>query len=347
MSGAAILFCKKTAARDVLIRPILPDICIYRCMLYSAASPETTTLALCTVFFKIMLGNGMMNRQSYFSGDSLSGDKALPAALGPDQRSRCDKARVNQALCMNNLITKAAIVGMAFLVAACSTTPLDERTDERDTFENANRSIYNFNMKADTYVLEPAADLYRSSVPQGGQRAVDQHLRWAAMPSTAINSTLQGKFENAGLAALNFLVNGLTLGFADLTEDEDTIEQEDFGQTLAAYKAPEGPYVMMPLLGPRTGRALAGNVVDFAMNPLRVFGSGKEVRSLRQAQAPVGAISFRAKTFDAFNEVKYKSIDPYARTRSFYYQIRLGLLEDRVTGTSTTSEDAFEFLFDE
>jgi phospholipid-binding lipoprotein MlaA len=347
MSGAAILFCKKTAARDVLIRPILPDICIYRCMLYSAASPETTTLALCTVFFKIMLGNGMMNRQSYFSGDSLSGDKALPAAFGPDQRSRCDKARVNQALCMNNLITKAAIVGMAFLVAACSTTPLDERTDERDTFENANRSIYNFNMKADTYVLEPAADLYRSSVPQGGQRAVDQHLRWAAMPSTAINSTLQGKFENAGLAALNFLVNGLTLGFADLTEDEDTIEQEDFGQTLAAYKAPEGPYVMMPLLGPQTGRALAGNVVDFAMNPLRVFGSGKEVRSLRQAQAPVGAISFRAKTFDAFNEVKYKSIDPYARTRSFYYQIRLGLLEDRVTGTSTTSEDAFEFLFDE
>jgi phospholipid-binding lipoprotein MlaA len=248
---------------------------------------------------------------------------------------------------MNNLITKAAIVGMAFLVAACSTTPMDERTDERDTFENANRSIYNFNMKADTYVLEPVADLYRSSVPQGGQRAVDQHLRWAAMPSTAINSTLQGKFENAGLAALNFLVNGLTLGFADLTEDEDTIEQEDFGQTLAAYKAPEGPYVMMPLLGPRTGRALAGNVVDFAMNPLRVFGSGKEVRSLRQAQAPVGAISFRAKTFDAFNEVKYKSIDPYARTRSFYYQIRLGLLEDRVTGTSTTSEDAFEFLFDE
>jgi phospholipid-binding lipoprotein MlaA len=347
MSGAAILFCKKTAARDVLIRPILPDICIYRCMLYSAASLETTTLALCTVFFKIMLGNGMMNRQSYFSGDSLSGDIALPAAFGPDQRSRCDKARVNQALCMNNLITKAAIVGMAFLVAACSTTPLDERTDERDTFENANRSIYNFNMKADTYVLEPAADLYRSSVPQGGQRAVDQHLRWAAMPSTAINSTLQGKFENAGLAALNFLVNGLTLGFADLTEDEDTIEQEDFGQTLAAYKAPEGPYVMMPLLGPRTGRALAGNVVDFAMNPLRVFGSGKEVRSLRQAQAPVGAISFRAKTFDAFNEVKYKSIDPYARTRSFYYQIRLGLLEDRVTGTSTTSEDAFEFLFDE
>jgi phospholipid-binding lipoprotein MlaA len=347
MSGAAILFCKKAAARDVLIRPILPDICIYRCMLYSAASPETTTLALCTVFFKIMLGNGMMNRQSYFSGDSLSGDIALPAAFGPDQRSRCDKARVNQALCMNNLITKAAIVGMAFLVAACSTTPLDERTDERDTFENANRSIYNFNMKADTYVLEPAADLYRSSVPQGGQRAVDQHLRWAAMPSTAINSTLQGKFENAGLAALNFLVNGLTLGFADLTEDEDTIEQEDFGQTLAAYKAPEGPYVMMPLLGPRTGRALAGNVVDFAMNPLRVFGSGKEVRSLRQAQAPVGAISFRAKTFDAFNEVKYKSIDPYARTRSFYYQIRLGLLEDRVTGTSTTSEDAFEFLFDE
>ncbi|HCA92871.1 MAG TPA: hypothetical protein DEP10_13045, partial [Alphaproteobacteria bacterium] len=119
--------------------------------------------ALCTVFFKIMLGNGMMNRQRYMPGDSLSGDKAIPAAFAPDQGSVAGDSRANHAPFVNRLATKAAIVGMACLMAACSTTPPDERTDERDTFENANRSIYDFNMKADTYVLEPAADLYRSS----------------------------------------------------------------------------------------------------------------------------------------------------------------------------------------
>ncbi|HCV88336.1 MAG TPA: ABC transporter, partial [Alphaproteobacteria bacterium] len=69
------------------------------------------------------------------------------------------------------------------------------------------------------------------------------------MPSTAVNSTLQGKYENAGLATLNFLVNGLTLGFADLTEGEDEVMQEDFGQTLASWDVPEGSYMMVPVLG--------------------------------------------------------------------------------------------------
>ena len=128
------------------------------------------------------------------------------------------------------MVSKLILVGLAGLLAACSTTPPDERSDSRDVFENTNRSIYAFNMAADTYVLEPVADGYRSTIPEGGQQAVNYHLRWASMPSTAINSTLQGKFENAGLATLNFLVNGLTLGFADLTQDHDTIEQEDFGQ---------------------------------------------------------------------------------------------------------------------
>lgn len=245
------------------------------------------------------------------------------------------------------MLPKIILVGLAGLLAACSTTPPDERSDSRDVYENANRSIYAFNMAADTYVLEPVADAYRSTIPEGGQQAVNYHLRWASMPSTAINSTLQGKFENAGLATLNFLVNGLTLGFADLTQDHDTIEQEDFGQTLASYNAPEGPYIMVPILGPRTGRALTGNIFDVAMNPLRVFGSGDEVQTVRQAQAPLGAVSFRAKNFDAFNDVKYNALDPYARTRSAYYQIRLGLLEDRVGGISPTSEDAFEFLFED
>ena len=111
------------------------------------------------------------------------------------------------------------IVAAALALGACSTTPPDERSDERDRYESANRKVFEFNMGLDTYVLEPVASGYRDTVPDGGRRAVGNHLEWASLPSTAVNSTLQGKFENAALATLNFLVNGLTLGFADLTED--------------------------------------------------------------------------------------------------------------------------------
>ena len=241
------------------------------------------------------------------------------------------------------------LIAALVALAGCSATPPAERSDARDHYEDANRKVFAFNMGVDSYVLEPVASGYRNTVPDGGRKAIDNHLRWASMPSTAINSTLQGKFENAALASLNFLVNGLTLGFADLSEDDREVQNEDFGQTLAAYDVPEGSYLMVPVLGPRTTRSLTGNVVDFVMNPLQVFGTSSTADAVRTAQAPVGAVSFRASNFDAFNDVKYNSLDPYARTRSVYYQTRRGLLEDRVadrTG-SAVSEDEFDSLFEE
>ena len=246
-------------------------------------------------------------------------------------------------------VSGMAIAATVLLLGACSTTPLDERSDERDRYESANRKVFEFNMGLDTYVLEPVASGYRDTVPDGGRRAVSNHLEWASLPSTALNSTLQGKFENAALATLNFLVNGLTLGFADLTEDDKEVTKEDFGQTLAAYDVPEGSYVMVPVLGPRTTRSLAGTAVDFVTNPLSVFGTGGTVETINAARAPVGAVSFRAENFDVVNDVKYNAIDPYARTRSVYYQTRTGLLEDRVVENagSAVSEDEFDSLFED
>ena len=242
------------------------------------------------------------------------------------------------------------VLGAALALSACSSVPVEERSDMRDRYEGANRKVFAFNMGVDSYVLEPVAGAYRDTVPDGAQTAVNNHLRWASLPSTTVNSTLQGKFENAALATLHFLVNGLMLGFADLAADEEEqISKEDFGQTLASWNVPEGSYHMVPVLGPRTTRSLGGTVVDFALNPLSVFGTGDVVQTVNAAQAPVGAVSFRAQNFDAINDVKYNSLDPYARTRSVYYQSRQGLLEDRVArGTaSAVSEDEFDSLFEE
>ena len=242
------------------------------------------------------------------------------------------------------------VLGAALALSACSSVPVEERSDVRDRYEGSNRKVFAFNMGVDSYVLEPVAGAYRDTVPEGGQAAVSNHLRWASLPSTAVNSTLQGKFENAALATLHFLVNGLTLGFADLAADEEEqITKEDFGQTLASWNVPEGSYHMVPVLGPRTTRSLGGTVVDFALNPLSVFGTGEVVQTVNAAQAPVGAVSFRAQNYDAINDVKYNSLDPYARTRSVYYQSRQGLLEDRVArgAASAVSEDEFDSLFEE
>ncbi|MDA7598796.1 VacJ family lipoprotein [Alphaproteobacteria bacterium] len=241
------------------------------------------------------------------------------------------------------------IIGLVTIMAGCSSIPEDQRSDIRDKYENGNRDVFAFNMGVDTYVLEPVASGYRNTVPEGGRSAVKNHLKWASMPSTAINSTLQGKFENAGLATVHFLVNGLTLGFADLTEDDVVVQREDFGQTLAAADVPEGSFLMVPVLGPKTTRSLAGTVVEMVLNPLGVLGSGNAAQTVISAQPAVGAVSFRAENFDAINDAKYNAVDPYARTRSVYYQTRHGLLEDRVTQRpgESVNDDEFSDFFEE
>ena len=241
------------------------------------------------------------------------------------------------------------LLAFALMLGACSSLPEDQRSDVRDPYEDANRSVFAFNMAADTYVLEPVADGYRTVAPNAVQRAVTNHVEWASLPSTAVNSTLQGKFENATLAVLHFAINGLTLGLVDLTEDDDQPLREDFGQTLAAANVPEGSYIEVPLLGGHTTRSLTGRVVDFVLNPLSALEAGEVGQSVQSAQLPVGAISVRADDFEAINEVKYNSLDPYSRARSVYYQQRKGLLEDRLPGeiVASDNDDAFDSFFED
>ena len=75
--------------------------------------------------------------------------------------------------------------------------------------------------------------------------------------------------------------------------------------------------------------------------------AGQAGQTIQSAQMPVAAISVRAEDFEAINEVKYNSLDPYARARSVYYQQRKGLLEDRLPGeiSESDNDDAFDSFF--
>ena len=235
---------------------------------------------------------------------------------------------------------------LSFL-AACTSMPDDERTAINDPFENTNRKIFAFNLAVDNYVLEPAANLYRNTAPEPVQRGVRNYVSWAGKPLTAVNSALQGKFENAALASLNFLVNGLTFGFVDLMEGEDQPKREDFGQTLTSAGMDQGPYLVVPFLGSNTVRSASGRAVDMVINPLGAF-SGKIASDARTTLPIVNAVSLRATHFDTINDVKIKSLDAYARARSAYYQQRDKLLQDNLPkGELKDDLDEFETFFTE
>jgi phospholipid-binding lipoprotein MlaA len=229
---------------------------------------------------------------------------------------------------------------MAFALVGCSQTQTEEFSDKRDPYENVNRKIFEFNLAIDDAVLEPVARNYRK-LPEGTQKSLTNFATWTGYPSTALNSTLQGKFENAAMATIHFLVNGLTLGFADLTEDDEKPTSEDFGQTLAHWSIPQGSYVVMPVFGPGTVRSHTGWVIDTATNPLG-FIEAEGVNVVRAASAPVGVISFRSNNFDQINDLKNNAPDPYARTRSLYFQFREGQIVTINSDETSSSDQAFD-----
>lgn len=239
------------------------------------------------------------------------------------------------------LAVKILLTCFFVMLSGCSSAPDSNQAHEKDPFEETNRSVFAFNLAVDDYVLEPAAKGLRA-LPQPVQTSLRQHVQWTSMPSTALNSTLQGKAENAALAGLNFAINGLTLGFVDLMEGEEQPEPEDFGQTLAGLGVGEGPYLVVPMVGSHTGRSLAGWGVDLVTNPFGTL-TARTPDSVVLASVPVSAVSARATYFDTINDVKYNSVDPYARARSAFYQQRSGLLRDNLSDQQ--EEDAFDSFF--
>jgi len=228
------------------------------------------------------------------------------------------------------------------MLAACADYPTADLQARKDPFEEGNRAVFAFNLGVDDVVTEPAAAGLRK-LPRNIQRSVRSHVEWGSLPSTAVNSVLQGKAENAALASLTFAVNGLTLGLADLMEGDDRPEYEDFGQTLASGGFGEGPYLVVPLLGSQTVRSLTGWGVDLALNPYGRVTAGAP-QSVRVASVPVAAVSSRATYFDAINNIKYNSLDPYAKARSAFYQQRDGLLRNNLPAQET--DDRFDSFFE-
>ena len=77
-------------------------------------------------------------------------------------------------------LTTLTMIVFAACLGACTSLPVDERSEVRDPYEETNRKIFAFNMAADSYVLEPVASGYRNVAPQPVQTAVANHVNWVA-----------------------------------------------------------------------------------------------------------------------------------------------------------------------
>jgi phospholipid-binding lipoprotein MlaA len=155
------------------------------------------------------------------------------------------------------------------LLSGCAT--VQGPGDERDPLESVNRSIFNFNEGFYNYVLDPVTETYQDITPQPVQTGVSNFFSNIGDLFVLVNDLLQFKFEQAASDFSRLLMN-TTFGVFGLFDVATYMElpkhHEDFGQTLATWGLGNGPYLVLPFLGPSTLRDTGGLVVDSTYDPI-------------------------------------------------------------------------------
>lgn len=135
-----------------------------------------------------------------------------------------------------------------------------------DPLERFNRRMYHFNYRFDQYVFLPSVRAYRYVTPKPVRTGVSNFFSNLGQVPTSANSLLQGKFKRAMHSTARLLFNTI-LGVGGLWDPASKMGlvkvKEDFGQTLGVYGVPEGPYLVLPFLGPSNARDTTGLVTDF------------------------------------------------------------------------------------
>ncbi|MCQ8106226.1 VacJ family lipoprotein [Methylomonas sp. SURF-2] len=209
-----------------------------------------------------------------------------------------------------------------------------------DPYEDFNRSMYGFNMGLDRYVLKPVADGYKFVTPDFMQTGVTNFFNNLKGINVVLNDILQGKFEQGASDFGRFTTNS-TIGLFGLFDVASGfgLEQnvEDFGQTLAVWGVDQGPYLVLPVLGPTTVRDGGGIILDKAANPgTYVPGTGV-----------IEGINDRANAQGALNFIDEAALDPYVFTRESFLQYRNNLINDGKTDLGSFDDLDIDELADD
>jgi phospholipid-binding lipoprotein MlaA len=241
------------------------------------------------------------------------------------------------------IVVISAILSLSLAGCAGSipAAPKEDRSPA-DPWEPLNRRISNFNDGLDKVTLRPLARGYQAVLPDPMQRGIANFSNNLRGPLYIINNLLQGKFKRSLNETGRFLANSTwgLLGFVDVGADLGMeTYREDFGQTLAVWGVPDGPFVVIPVLGPRTLRDATMIPLNFLADPLFHYNND----TARRWIYAVRLVDVRARLFsvDALIE---DSFDRYLTIRESYLQNRLFLIFD---GNPPEDDDFYDDFFDE
>ncbi|HUW97602.1 MAG TPA: VacJ family lipoprotein [Acidiferrobacter sp.] len=207
----------------------------------------------------------------------------------------------------------------ALLLAGCATT--NGAGGGVDPWEPMNRRFAVFNRTADRYVMAPVAHTYIKVMPRPLRSAFTHFFRNVAYPGVIVNDILQGRLRQSASDIGRFVVNSTVgmLGLFDIARHVGLkAHKEDMGMTLAHWGVGQGPYLVLPFVGPDTLRNTPSLLVSVVTNMMYYTGSATFTAPL----AVLDVINTRANANASLRYVHENAVDAYVFTRSAYLQHR-------------------------
>jgi len=204
-----------------------------------------------------------------------------------------------------------------------------------DPFESINRITFKVNDVLYLEVFEPIARGYEWVTPDPVELGFRNFFRNLRYPIRLSGNLLQGRLQGAWVETGRFAINS-TAGIAGIFTPADNVKgfapipPEGIGQALGAWGIGEGPFLVIPVLGPANLRDAFAALGDLAVHPIREpfslidHWSWEWKTLLRSSEIVVGLPAL----LGGYKEMKGMAIDPYSSLKNGYSQLRRAAIAD-------------------
>ena len=211
---------------------------------------------------------------------------------------------------------------------------------EVDPFQNLNEKTHNLNQSLDKSIATPIAKVYRKVTPDFLEVGVTNFTDNIEDINIALNNLLQVKIKDGLSDILRFTINS-TIGLAGFFDIASSMgfqkHSEDFGQTLAVWGVSDGPYIVLPILGPSSLRDTLARIPEAFMTPLLLIDHDRTGYEL----TAIDLLDKRARYLGLESIVVG---DEYLFYRDAYFQSREFDIND---GLTEDDFDDFDFDFED
>lgn len=228
------------------------------------------------------------------------------------------------------------------VLTGCASTKGPE--NPADPWEGMNRNVYAFNDVVDKTILSPVAQLYAFVTPRPVRTCIRNMYMNIGEIWSAINSALQQRHVDAINTMGRFMMN-TTLGVGGCIDvasmnGQPRIEN-DFGVTLGVWGVPQGPYLVLPILGASSVRDGVGSGVDLVGNQIDTIGMISNV-PLRNSLWGLEVVVRREALLEVRETIDRTALDPYSFIRDAYLQRRAAQVKGEAAAQELPDYEDYE-----